>query len=246
MLTKIVSLTGSSPSTIIKPSGVPSKSFKCVRIRFSSACLAKFRPRIEYQCSNSIGDWIAIHVWIWFSMNDNFAACFHGIFNLKKNNYTKCIYILQKKVIFYCSISTYESCKLGTFVCCSCVVDWINPNGNFFIVFCGLFGMDEIPIRMIGSRLFKVTLWKSNNWCLMWIELNVSQNIVKLTMFRVFCYMNKHIHSKASRTRFRLPWHGNMKLLALLWKCLGINHGKSLWYIWILHLNSTLEFDRTR
>lgn len=83
MLTKMVSLAGFSSSKSISISGVPSKLFKCVRMRFSSPCLAKCRPSIEYQCSNSAGDWMAAQVWIWFSMNDNRAACFHGIFRLQ-------------------------------------------------------------------------------------------------------------------------------------------------------------------
>lgn len=80
--TRIVSFAGSSPSSAMKLSGVPSKSFKCVRMRFSSPCFDKCTPRMEYQCSNSVADLIATHVFIWFSMNDNFAACVHDAFNL--------------------------------------------------------------------------------------------------------------------------------------------------------------------
>lgn len=54
--TRIVSLADCSPSRSMRWSGVPSKSFKCVRIRFSSPCFDKCTPRMEYQCSNSVAE----------------------------------------------------------------------------------------------------------------------------------------------------------------------------------------------
>lgn len=71
---------------------------------------------------------------------------------------------IQKSVFMWSwapnQIPTYESCKFGALNCCNCVVDWISPSGNFFIVLCELFGSDEIPSRIIGSRLFNVILKK--------------------------------------------------------------------------------------
>lgn len=81
-ITRMVSRCGSSSSTIIKPSGVPSKSSRCVRMRFSSLCFAKWAPSTEYQCSSSTGDCMATQVFIWFSMNANRAELFHDVFIL--------------------------------------------------------------------------------------------------------------------------------------------------------------------
>lgn len=83
-ITKMVSIFTLLWSLIIKSSGIPSKSSKCVRIRFSSQCFAKWTPSTEYQCSSSTGDWIATQVFIWFSMNANRAVLFHEVVILCK------------------------------------------------------------------------------------------------------------------------------------------------------------------
>lgn len=57
----------------------PSKSSNKNRILFSVPWLAKCEPSIAYQYCNSIGDWIASQIFIWFSIKDNLQTCCQSV-----------------------------------------------------------------------------------------------------------------------------------------------------------------------
>lgn len=150
--------------------------------------------------------------------------------------------------------NTYESCIGNTIDDCGCVVDWIKPNGNFFIVLSGFLGIVEIPKRMMASRLLIVILqmtkikikifsayFRKHDW-VNWIEWNSN-----FTMFQAACCTSKRIHSTVWHTKYRLRSHGNTTLRVLsmsMWW--GTDHGKQPLYKLILLPNSIHVFDHIR
>lgn len=208
-----------------------------MRICFSSPCLARCVPRIEYQCSSSNGDWIAMHVLIWFSMNCNLAVCFHETSDLQN--------IFKSQ--FPCELEHQTKFQLTSLVN---LVHWTvaivllieSVQAGIFSLFCA---------NYLAVMKFQVELL--DRGCSMWsfkknkeIESNlfVKNPNESLTSTQGFCCKSRHIHLTTWYTEFQLQWRGSRKLLALWSMYSGTDHDMSLWCELILLINSIHEFVR--